>query len=297
MERFLRNSKWFLAFFTFLFVFSIGLVGQGHANPSADLVLENVIKEYYANMSSDNYKIDQNEFVKRVRAKEDVCILDIRQVEDYQKAHIKDAINAPWGPNFPNYLPNLPRDKKIYVYCYSGQTAGQTVALLNMAGFEAKSVNLGWNRGITKIENIEDIVVREIDPVIKKAIEDYYKGLANVKGSLFESYKITEEEAKNLLEAKSEDVIFLSIRKAEDFAKGHIAGAINIPFGNEMSKYFKDLPKDKKIIVYCYSGQTAGQTVATLRLLGYDAVSLNSGMGRSSTGDSGWENKGYPVVN
>ncbi|HCJ57468.1 MAG TPA: sulfurtransferase, partial [Clostridiaceae bacterium] len=59
---------------------------------------------------------------------------------------------------------------------------------------------------------------------------------------------------------------------------------------------FNTLPKDKKIIVYCYTGQTAGQTVAALRLLGYDAVSLNAGMGTPATGDAGWMNKGYPVV-
>lgn len=38
------------------------------------------------------------------------------------------------------------------------------------------------------------------------------------------------------------------------------------------------LPKDKRIIVVCYTGQTAGQTVGILRLLGYDACSLMGGM-------------------
>jgi len=90
--------------------------------------------------------------------------------------------------------------------------------------------------------------------------------------------------------------MFLSIRKAEDFGSGHIESAINIPFGKGMEQSFSQLPEDKKIIVYCYTGQTAGQTVAILRLLGYDAVSLNSGMGMPVTGETGWANKGFPVV-
>lgn len=55
-------------------------------------------------------------------------------------------------------------------------------------------------------------------------------------------------------------------------------------------------PADKRIIVYCYSGQTSGQTVAILRLLGYDAVSLHSGMGVGRTGDRGWANEGFETT-
>ena len=54
--------------------------------------------------------------------------------------------------------------------------------------------------------------------------------------------------------------------------------------------------EDKKLIVNCYSGQTAGQTTAILRLLGYDAVSINSGMGTGMTGGKGYISEGFPTV-
>ena len=73
-------------------------------------------------------------------------------------------------------------------------------------------------------------------------------------------------------------------------------GAVNIPFGKDMYSMFASLPADKKLIVYCYTGQTAGQTVAALRLLGYDAVSMNGGMGMPANAPLGWSAKGYPVV-
>ena len=38
------------------------------------------------------------------------------------------------------------------------------------------------------------------------------------------------------------------------------------------------LPPDKQIVNYCYSGQTASQTTAALRLLGYDAYNMQFGM-------------------
>ena len=136
----------------------------------------------------------------------------------------------------------------------------------------------------------------EINAEIKAAIDAYFGGLAEVKGTTYANYKISEDNAKKLFDNKDKNTLFLSIRKAKDFEEGHIEGAKNIPFGKGMQESFKDLPKDKKIIVYCYSGQTAGQTVAALRLLGYDAVSLNAGMGVPPTGEAGWANKGYPVI-
>jgi rhodanese-related sulfurtransferase len=63
-----------------------------------------------------------------------------------------------------------------------------------------------------------------------------------------------------------------------------------------MQTQFDTLPKDKQILVYCYSGQTAGQTVAILKLLGYDAASIKSGMGTPVTGGSGWANECFDVV-
>lgn len=270
-------------------------------------VIAEAVDSYFANMPSDIYKIGDKEFVEKVKANENMFIMDIRMPDAYEKGHVKGAVNIPWGTAISENLDKLPSDKPIMVYCYTGQTAGQTVALLNMAGYTAKSVHLGWNLGISKVEGINDLIETTPNELvagmpadtkseIKAAIDKYYKGLDEVKGTTYANYKISEDDAKKLLDAKDDSIIFLSIRNAEDYAKGHIEGALNIPFANGMEKQFNTLPKDKKIIVYCYTGQTAGQTVAALRLLGYDAVSLNAGMGTPATGDAGWMNKGYPVV-
>ncbi|MDX9872651.1 MAG: rhodanese-like domain-containing protein [Clostridia bacterium] len=270
-------------------------------------VVEEAAMAYFANMPADIYKIPEKDFVAKVKAGEDMFILDIRQPDVYAQGHIKGAVNLPWGTAISDNLAKLPADKTIMVYCYTGQTAGQTVALLNIAGFDAKSVNLGWNLGISKVDGVDAVTettaneigaqkTLAIKPEIQAAITEYYKGLADVQGTMFATYKISEDDAKKLLDAKDNSVMFLSVRSAADYAKGHIEGAINIPFAVGMEKQFASLPKDKTIIVYCYTGQTAGQVVAVLRLLGYDAVSLNSGMGTEATKPAGWLNKGYPVV-
>lgn len=268
--------------------------------------MANLVDDYYANMPKHIYKIKQDEFVQMVKDGADMTVLDIRGAKDYAEGHIKGAVNLPWGAAISDNLTKIPKDKPLMVYCYTGQTAGQAVATLNIAGFDARSVNLGWNLGIAKVDGVADVTtteeatltedVTEIPEGIQTALSDYYEGLAKVKDTKYKNYKVSEDDLKAMVEGKDDSIYLLSIRSAEDFGKGHIEGAQNIPFGKDMAKSFNTLPKDKVIVVYCYTGQTAGQTTATLRLLGYDAVSLNGGMGMDANAPMGWLNKGCPVV-
>lgn len=284
-------------------------VPMGWANNGFPVVSEVTTKldELYTNMPEHIFKIAEKEFVDMVVAGDAMTVLDIRSAEDYAKGHVKGAVNVPWGPAIAENLSKIPTDKPVFIYCYTGQTAGQAVVTLNVAGIEARSVNLGWNLGISKVEGVAAVTVTEasafegtgieISPAVQEAVTAYYAGLAAIEDARFKNYKIGEDDLKAMVDAKDDSIVILSVRKAEDFAAGHIEGAINIPFGKEMLTGFKaELPKDKKIVVYCYTGQTAGQAVAALRMMGYDAVSLNGGMGTPANAPMGWANKGFPVV-
>ncbi len=287
-------------------VMMVGLLASGQALAVSDEV-ESAVNDYFANLPSDNAMIGQEEFVEKVKAGEDLFILDIRQEDVYNEGHIKGAVNLPWGPDaIPNNLDKLPADETIYVYCYTAQTANQTVGLLNFAGFDAKSVKFGWNLGISRVDGYKDVVETEanelgeetsyeINEEIKTAIVDYYKGLSDVADSMYKNYKIAEDMLKMSIDGGNDSIMVVSIRQTSAFSEGHIPGAINIAWGKGMQEYFGQLPKDKKLVVYCYTGQTAGQAVAGLRMLGYDAVSLNGGMGTSANEPYGWSNKGYDV--
>lgn len=272
----------------------------------AGSVVADKVNAYFANMPEDVYKISDKNFVAEVKAGTDAFILDIRSAADYEAGHIKGAVNAPWGTAISDNLKFIPKDKKVYVYCYTGQTAGQAVNSLVVSGFDAKSVHLGWNMGISKVEGVADVTettanafptaVTEIDPAVQAAMDAYYSGLAAVKDTTYANYKISEDNLKAMIDANDDSIFILSVRNAEDFAKGHIAGATNLPFGKGMEAGFAALPMDKTIVVYCYTGQTAGQVVSGLRLLGYDAVSLNGGAGTPVNVPMGWTNKGFELV-
>ena len=135
-----------------------------------------------------------------------------------------------------------------------------------------------------------DVSGVKYDPEIKAAVQNYFTVIPDSGSNIWPASKL-----KEAIDAE-EKMTVVSIRQTDAYAGGHIEGARNIPWAKGMQESFSTLPKDEQIVVYCYSGQTAGQTVGILRLLGYDAVSLKSGMGTPVTGNSGWVNEEYPVV-
>ncbi len=312
------SKKWLGLLLVLVLVFSTTACGKTEEPASMDVVtteatteaaafdMASLVTAYFENIPEHIYKIDQKEFIEKVVADEAMTILDIRSAEDYAAGHVKGAVNMPWGPSISEGLTSIPSDKPVFIYCYTGQTAGQAVTTLNIAGFDARSVNLGWNLGISKVEGVADVTVTEaatltagvttIEADIQTALTDYYAGLSTVADSKYKNYKVSEADLKTMVDAKDASIYIYSVRKAEDFNKGHIEGAVNNPFGKTMASDFANLPKDKTIVVYCYTGQTAGQATAALRLMGYDAVSLNGGMGTPANVPMGWVNNGFPVV-
>lgn len=260
---------------------------------------------YLANYDGAKYTIKVPDFFAKIDAGEEMLVLDIRQPDAYAEGHLKGAINVPYGMAIPENLSKIPDDVQLYIYCYTGQTASQTTALLNVAGKFAANVQGGYNNGISATEGFEKYVTTDagealpdasydVDPDVQAAITAYYEKMVSLAGTAFANLNFTPDSLKEVIDAEMDDYFIYSVRQAADYATGHIQGAVNNPFGAGMEQNFAALPKDKKIIVYCYTGQTASQTTAILRLLGYDAYNLSGGMGKE--GGSGWLGKGYPVV-
>jgi rhodanese-related sulfurtransferase len=69
----------------------------------------------------------------------------------------------------------------------------------------------------------------------------------------------------------------LDVRQPEEFAQGHIQGAVLMPLDTLPASYLK-IPRGVKLVVYCRSGHRSAKAVSFLREHGYDkAVSLSGG--------------------
>ena len=69
----------------------------------------------------------------------------------------------------------------------------------------------------------------------------------------------------------------VDVRTPEEYAQGHIDGAILMPL-DKLPNTYASLPRKGRLIVYCRSGHRSAQAVQFLLSHGYDnAVSMNGG--------------------
>ena len=84
--------------------------------------------------------------------------------------------------------------------------------------------------------------------------------------------QIAMQEAVEMM-GKEEDYIILDVRTHEEFAAGHIPGAIVIPNETIGTGEIPQLPdKDQLIMVYCRSGNRSKQASDKLVRLGYTNI-------------------------
>lgn len=87
-----------------------------------------------------------------------------------------------------------------------------------------------------------------------------------------EYVSITMEEAKKVFETQG-DYIILDVRREDEFAEGHIPGAINVPNEDIQDIEPSELPdKNQTIYVYCRSGNRSKQAASKLVAMGYTNI-------------------------
>jgi rhodanese-related sulfurtransferase len=96
--------------------------------------------------------------------------------------------------------------------------------------------------------------------------------------------------ARELMQrAKKGLVTVLDVRPPEEFAAGHIRGAINVPVA-ELKKRLNEIPRDQEVVAYCRGPYClmAFEAVAELRNRGRRARRLQDGFPE-------WKSAGLPV--
>lgn len=84
--------------------------------------------------------------------------------------------------------------------------------------------------------------------------------------------EVSVDALKKMLDAK-DHIVLLDVREPDEFATGHLPGAINIPRGLLASKASMMLQdKDVTIIVYCATDRRSRLAYVTMLGLGYKHV-------------------------
>ncbi|MBN2909579.1 rhodanese-like domain-containing protein [Polycladomyces sp. WAk] len=89
--------------------------------------------------------------------------------------------------------------------------------------------------------------------------------------------EVTPRETRTILARKKDRIGVLDVRKAEEWTKGHIPGAIHIPL-DELPLRLGELDPNREWIVVCRSGNRSAKACAYLAERGFRVRNMRGGM-------------------
>jgi phage shock protein E len=102
---------------------------------------------------------------------------------------------------------------------------------------------------------------------------------------------VSAEDAAAITENPPDGLVVLDVRTPEEFAEGHLDGAVLVDFYDpDFADQLAALDKDVPYLVYCRSGNRSGQTIPLMQQLGFEsAVDVDGGI-------LAWAAAGLPVT-
>ena len=223
-----------------------------------------------------------------------LVILDIREYEDYKKGHIKGAVNLPGLKNLfdaktwmmpkldflKDLFSNAGIDKDSLVVAYDNGEffwAARLYWILEVLGHENVGI-LQYSYGKYLKENLETttkdtiVKVKEFIPRINNSqIQTKLSTLLSIgKKTIIDGRANTHYQGKESITKR-----YGHIPTAKNYACTNnfqvTDDGSKMKDFNELEKVYKDLPKDKEIILYCQGGAEAALNYIVLTKLGFKA--------------------------
>ena len=120
-------------------------------------------------------------------------------------------------------------------------------------------------RGYRALQELSEARLAEVG----RLVEDYF-------GSVDGLEPVEKEEL--LRRAHRRDIVVLDVRPPEEYAAGHIAGAVSMPLA-ELERRLAELPSGRRVVAYCRGPYCvlAAEAVKLLRKRGVEARRLREG--------------------
>jgi len=229
-------------------------------------------------------------------------VVDIRQQVHYDEGHIVGAIHSSLTTLLTDMGTTIPLDKPIVVACYTGQSAGHAKIALELMGYtDVYSLLFGMSSWATPTNdswtpNCDDkLASAETTDQNPNRTEQTFPTLSGsastivqtqVAAMLQNGFKGITYQAMLDNPAGLDDYYIVNYFGQADYlgngtagVPGHVPGAFQYtPYASMgIAEELKYIPANKKVVVYCWTGQHSSQITAYLNMLGYEAYSLKFG--------------------
>ena len=175
--------------------------------------------------------------------KEQYLVIDVREKHEYDAGHVRYAINISLN-DIESRLSDIDdfKDKNIIVICRSGRRSRAAAEILQKNGFK-------------KLFNADGVSTYS------------YKSLTNIAN-------VRGKQMQELVNTGNYSVV--DAREPTDYAVSHLKGAIS---GNAdtVAELRPQLPKEKPVLTYCYSGNRSFALAEKLAAAGYTVINSLDG--------------------
>lgn len=174
-----------------------------------------------------------------------VAILDIRHWDSFRAGHVPGSLSFPIRNSFPTDVGSMVKDTEDIYLIIDEQNIDEVVRDLIRIGLDRIR---GWcpSNEIQADEHVALATIEEIEP----------------------------EDAERLIESKQ--VRNLDVRRATEFAEGHIASATNISHTRVASR-MDEIPSPDPVLINCRSGIRSARACALLKRAGHKVINLRGG--------------------
>ena len=175
----------------------------------------------------------------------EAAILDIRDWDSFRAGHIPGSLSFPIRNSFPTDVGSMVKDTDdIYL-------------LINEHDID---------------EVVRDLIRIGLDRIKGWCPSDDIKSNAEIALDTIE--EIDAQEAATLIDGNKARV--LDVRRATEYAEGHIDGATNISH-TRLAARMDDLPTPDPLLVHCRSGIRSARSCALLQRAGHKVINLRGG--------------------
>lgn len=165
-------------------------------------------------------------------------IIDTRERHKFMNGHLKGSLLATFDKNFNTIAGSYTRDFEQDIYLI----------------IEENSLE----------QAVRDLIRVGLDNIKGYALPE---DLISLHGNLEQINAISFDEANRLQE--DQNVRVLDVRKATEYAEGHVPGSINIAH-TRLAGELDELPRDKQLLVHCSSGLRASYAIGLLAKEDFD---------------------------
>ncbi|MCP3903942.1 MAG: MBL fold metallo-hydrolase [Planctomycetes bacterium] len=214
---------------------------------------------YFANMKRDNkvgppvlgaLPIPPRINVAELRALDTgaVAVIDTRSWDEFRTGHVPGSLSLPLTKTFNTDAGSMVRDTDDIYIIIDADYLEEAVRDLIRIGLDRIR---GW-----------------FDPADLPRFASHARILERIE-------EISAEDAASLVDGRQ--VRVLDVRRATEFADGHLPDAVNIAH-TRLAGRLDDVPSGGKILVNCRSGFRSARASALLKRAGFDVVNLAGGI-------------------